>query len=213
MPKYYPPKRPTKKQVMMAMDIYRTANAKTQAEIDAMPDDQTPKQRKKRVEIESDLHSYIVTQAVKKWPGLYIFSNRDERGMYAESERNKQAGKKRPDIFVAKSKVLRLACKCDPPLIYSTLETHCHTCMKRIRAKDKLFCGAFIELKADPGKYLTLKGEIREDLHTRGQFQTLLNLRSEGYFACFAGGYDEAWGTLTWYMEGEGLPPFEYLYT
>jgi hypothetical protein len=208
----FPPKRVTKKQVKLALDLYNTESAV--ADIEAMPADPVPKQRKKRVELESKVHGSVVLEAKKRYPGTYIFSIRDERGMWLESERNKQAGKKRPDMFIAKSKVLTLGCKCNTPLIYSTLKNpHCHRCTDRVGVDDIVFGGAFIEVKSSPDKYLTKKGEIRKSEHIQGQYQTLLNLRREGYFSCFVGGYEEAMDVIDWYMRGDGWLPFEHLYS
>jgi hypothetical protein len=207
----YPPKKVTKRQVNFALNLFNTESAV--ADIEAMPPGPIPKQRKKRVELESKVHGAVVLEAKKRYPGTYIFSIRDERGMWLESERNKQAGEKRPDMFIAKKKVITLGCKCNTPLIYSALETKCRRCMELVGIDDIVFGGAFIEVKSSADKYLTKKGEVRQSKHIQGQYQTLLKLRREGYFSCFAGGYEEAMNVIDWYIKGDGWLPFEHLYS
>lgn len=208
-------KRVSRKAAKFAFDMYSGVTLDSDG-IAQLPEDKTPKQRKKRVEHEILEHRKVVVKISERWPwpkGPMVISIRDERGQYIQGENQLQVGKKRPDIFIAKRKILTLGCKCNTPLIYSTLETHCHRCMRRVACEDIVFGGLFIEMKKDRNEYLTQKGEIRKVMDSIWpQYQTLLKLRRDGYAAFFAGGFDEAMSIAEWYMEGDGLHELEYLY-
>lgn len=195
MRKYYPKKRPTKKQVEQALNLFSPAGI----DIDSLPDDKPHKQRKKRFEREILEHRKFVVRFTERWPwpkGPMVVSIRDERGQYVQGEAQLQAGKKRPDIFIAKVTIKRVVLSPKP------LDFRHHN-----------FAGLFIEMKKDRNEYLTQKGEIRRVMDSIWpQYQTLLKLRRDGYAAFFAGGFDEAMSIAEWYMEGNGLHSLEYLY-
>lgn len=181
MSSHYPPKKPTKKEINFALDVYTTAELKTEAEIEAMPPDPTPKQRKKYTSVELPIQREVVQKFQTEYPGFIVISLRDEKTNWLESEKQLQAGVKRPDtVFMVM----------------------------------KHGAGAlWIEVKASRDDYLTKKGKIRQSKHIQGQYHSLLWLRRQGYLAFFAGGFEEAWSIIQWYMEGEGAHPLEYLYS
>jgi len=60
------------------------------------------------------------------------------------------------------------------------------------------FHGLFIELKVDsPWKK---DGTLKKNEHLEGQWKTILDLVSKGYYADFATGFDEAKEKIDWYM-------------
>ena len=66
-------------------------------------------------------------------------------------------------------------------------------------------CGLFLELKAEGTKLYKENGEMVANKHYREQAEMLKKLRSEGYAAEFAVGYDEAIKIITDYL-GEPKP-------
>lgn len=180
MPKYYPPKKPSKKEIDFALDVYKT-KPKINTEIEAMPPDPVPKQRKKRVSKELPMQRHLVQEFIKHYPGYDIISLRDERTNYKKSEKQLQGGIKRPDVLIV--------------------------------ARRHGSGGLYLELKSEVSKYLTKANKIKGDQHTQRQYRGLLKRRQNGYLAFFAGGFDEAWSIVKWYMDGDGCHPLEYLYS
>lgn len=66
-------------------------------------------------------------------------------------------------------------------------------------------CGLFLELKAEGTKLYKKNGEMVANKHYREQAEILKKLRSEGYAAEFAVGYNEAIKIITDYL-GEPNP-------
>lgn len=66
-------------------------------------------------------------------------------------------------------------------------------------------CGLFLELKAEGTKLYKKNGEMVANKHYREQAEMLKKLRSEGYAAEFAVGYDQAIQIITDYL-GEPNP-------
>ena len=60
--------------------------------------------------------------------------------------------------------------------------------------------GLILELKKDIDEYRNKKGEIRGNKHIQIQNKILKKLRRRGYFAVFAGGFDEAQRIIDWYL-------------
>jgi len=60
--------------------------------------------------------------------------------------------------------------------------------------------GLILELKKDVGAYRNKKGEIRDIKHIQIQLRILKKFRRKGYFASFAGGFDEAQKIIDWYL-------------
>ena len=123
-PRYYPPMKPTKNQVKFALGIYNTKDAKTQAEIEAMPPDKKPKQRKKLKRVELPLQRHLVQEIAKHYPSADVVSLRDETHI-TESERQLHAGVKRPDLVILAQRhgsgALYLELKSSPK-VYMTLK-------------------------------------------------------------------------------------------
>ena len=62
------------------------------------------------------------------------------------------------------------------------------------------FAGLFIELKKSRRDYLTKGGFIRQSEHVQAQWRTIQSLIARGFYADFAGGYDEAIEIINWYF-------------
>lgn len=65
----------------------------------------------------------------------------------------------------------------------------------------EMWHGLILELKKSKEEYLTKDGRCRENEHIQEQLLTLVSLQNKGYYARFAGGFDEAKSIIDWYMQ------------
>lgn len=61
--------------------------------------------------------------------------------------------------------------------------------------------GMFIELKREGEMVFRKDGSVRSDVHLQEQWEMLQRLRTRGYYACFAIGFDQAVSQIKRYME------------
>jgi hypothetical protein len=69
-----------------------------------------------------------------------------------------------------------------------------------IRAMRGGYGGLMIELKAEGELVFKKDGTIRKNEHLEEQAKVIEELVEEGYYACFAVGFDEAKKIIDWYM-------------
>lgn len=64
----------------------------------------------------------------------------------------------------------------------------------------KGYHGLIIELKKNKSEYLLKNGSLSQKKHIQEQAATLDLLRNKGYFADFAGGFDDCKWLIDWYL-------------
>jgi len=64
-----------------------------------------------------------------------------------------------------------------------------------------MYCGLFIELKTTDDDLFKKRSKDLKNDHVIGQYKSIKDLRSKGYFACFCSGFDETKTVIDTYMK------------